>query len=348
MWGDRGSIVGLAAAICGAKASAIWRGVVGLASSFTEFTETQKWRSCQNGLPYKLHFSCLSDAVFERGVRIEMSNVPGPFGPVRLVFSTKYPAGGDLILPLSIEAEGLNLDEITATQSFADLIRGFLRSIAVTANAPVHELQLAEDLPAPAQNRARRVLDLETTNGVLRAFYDCPARAWVGRAAQDYETALRHAGRARETLMLAHLFQACLSLKEGLVGLLCQRYRCQLAELPKKVGLRPDELDGYIYRNRIFQGRTDLFRIAYDANARLFSLQHPQDCALWQQQPFQQASVREVAVVVRATLLDLAEVDASSLPKLTSEIYKYPVALGDDLRSLEGEAREDPSRRSAI
>jgi hypothetical protein len=275
-----------------------------------------------------LQFGCLSDAVFESGVRIEMNQVPGPFGPVRLVFSTKYSPAGEIQIPLSIEAEGLNLDGKTATQTFADLIRIFLRYFAVAANAPVYEVHLAEDLPAPEGTRRRRVLDFKAANGALRAFYDSPMCTWVGRAAHEYEMALRNNDQASETLMLAHLYQACLSLKQGLLAGLCQSFRCRLDQLPQKMRLEPDELDGYVNRQLIFEGRTDLFRTAYEANARHFFLHHPRDSVLWERRPVQRDLVRELALVVRGTLLRLAEIDDRLLSKLTAPPYNHPFSPG--------------------
>jgi hypothetical protein len=58
----------------------------------------------------------LSDAAFQRNVRIDMGDIPGPFGAVRLVFSTEYASGGEFILLFSIEVEGLNIHEKTATE----------------------------------------------------------------------------------------------------------------------------------------------------------------------------------------------------------------------------------------
>jgi hypothetical protein len=276
---------------------------------------------------FAARFVCPSDFVFEDGVEVQIDNVPGPFGPVRFSFRTCRSRDGNISLPFSVEAEGLNLDEPTAIQSFADLGRTFPQIFAIASNAPGHDLRLPEEFVSCDAKRERRVLDSETAVIVLQSFYECSARTWVFRAVREYEMALRCHSQTQSTIRLAHLYQASAALSQAVIRRLCRVHNCGISELPKSLDLQPDELEGYVYRQIIFNGDTDLFQVAYDANARLFCLQHPEDVVLWDQNPVLLQSSQLVAAIVRHVLFDLADIPEHLLGRLNSRSYATPFSL---------------------
>jgi hypothetical protein len=281
---------------------------------------------------FAVHFVCPSDFVFEDGAQIEMNDVPGPFGPVRFLFRTCRSTGGEISLPFSIEAEGPNLDEPTAIQSFADLGRMFPRIFAIASNAPGHELLLQKEFVLPDIERERRILDSETATGLLRSFYESSARTWVLRAAREYEMALRCHSEAQTTVHLAYLYQASVALSQGLIRKLCQMHHCAVSELPRELDLRPDELEGHIYRQIIFKGDTDLFQLAYEANARFFRLQHPEQACLWDQKRVLLRSSRAVASLIRDVLFDLVDAPDQLTGRLKAPSYASPFSADSSHR----------------
>lgn len=273
---------------------------------------------------FAVRFACPSDFVFEDRVELQMKDVSGPFGPVKFSFRTKRYANGQVSIPLIIDAEGPCIDEATAIQSLADLGRSFTRAFAIASNAPVREMCLQSEFTLPTAARRRRVLEPEPAFSVLRAFYECPARTWVIRAAREYEMALRCDSDAQSTVRLAHLYRASLNLGHGLIRRLCRLHGCNISELSLNLDMEPDELEGYIYRKLIFAGNDELFQIAYDAHARFCHMEHPENVRFWGQHPALSHSSSSIAAVVRGALFDLAAVPQAMTVRLNSMTYATP------------------------
>lgn len=273
---------------------------------------------------FAVRFACPSDFVFEDQVELEMKDVSGPFGPARFSFRTKRSANGQVSIPLIIDAEGPCIDEATAIQSLADLGRIFTRAFAIASNAPVREMCLQSEFTPAKTGHRRRVLEPEPAFSVLRSFYECSARTWVIRAAQEYEMALRCNSEAQSTVRLAHLYRASLNLGHGLIRRLCRSHGCNVSELSLNLDMEPDELEGYIYRKLIFAGNNELFQIAYDAHARFCYMEHPENARFWGQRPALSHSSSSIAAVVRGALFDLADVPQGMTVRLNSTSYADP------------------------
>jgi hypothetical protein len=56
-----------------------------------------------------------------------------------------------------------------------------------------------------------------------------------------------------------------------------------------------------------------------------FFLQHPQEAARWEERPVQPQAPRDVAVLVRSALFDIADVSAEVRSQLASEPYRFPL-----------------------
>lgn len=273
---------------------------------------------------FAVRFACPSDFVFEDEVELQMDDVSGPFGPVKFSFRTKRSTNGRVSIPLTIDAEGPCIDEATAIQTFADVGRIFTRAFAIASNAPVREMCLQSEFAPGKPRHRRRVLDPEPAFSVLRSFYECSARTWVIRAAQEYEMALRCDSDAQSTIRLAHLYRASLNLGHGLIRRLCRLHGCNISELSLNLDMEPDELEGYIYRKLIFAGNNDLFQIAYDAYARFSYMEHPENVLFWGQRPALSHSSSSIAAVVRGALFDLADVPQGMTVRLNSTSYAKP------------------------
>jgi len=276
---------------------------------------------------FAVRFACASDFVLEGDGPIYLEDVPGPFGPVRLALGTSRFASGEISLPLVVEAEGPNIDEETAVQSFADLARIFPRILAVAANAAGFDLCLESEVIVKNTQRKRRILNSELASTVVRYVYDSCGRTWLLRAIQEYELALRYQSRAQGTMQLAYLYRAAVALSHCVARRLCRQYRCNLSKLHHNLHVAPDEVEGYIYRRVIFRNEAELFQVAYDAHARLFCLQHPEEAQLWGHPAIAEHQYIPLAKAVRENLLQLADISESALISLTSRPYMHPLVL---------------------
>jgi hypothetical protein len=294
-----------------------------------------------------------SDARFrDVPIPFQATGIPTPFGPVDLIFRTRYADEGfSAGVPREtwIDARGTTeqtpaLAEVVG--AYTNAAAGLLPMIALATNAWVGDVQpkLAYDAtPGKAEREffesfvreergtlppIRRMVDAVATTSLLQAIAQHEARNRLTRAGVQYALALGHWRPGNEIMAVAHLFIGMealtpIALKRELDTRNCSRD--ELAELwgihEEVPALRATKLAAEVRRRILFRGDGDTASKARKASD---GLEHSfMDFAGVRE--LAENVVKDTARYLREAILEFSGVDQATRDTLTSPPFDIPL-----------------------
>jgi hypothetical protein len=211
---------------------------------------------------------------------------PSATGPVNLVFRTRYADEGfSAAIPreLWVDARGRAASLDLAIQAFASAANSLATVVALSANAPVDDLDvhiaynntvglhereffesfLPDESGIPRQGRRPNV---EATVVMLGALATHPEARRLSQAIGQYHLALANWRPGRETLALAHIYMGLETLTKAALSEECGTRRLTPVDLAAEWGVEKRQLDPEVRRRILFQGDEECYKLAKQAS----------------------------------------------------------------------------------
>lgn len=244
------------------------------------------WMSMSTESQYVVVLKGSSGAKFVPEDYLRAQGFPSAAGPINVVFRTRYgDEGFSVPIPreLWVDARGSAASLDAAIEAFANAAHGLASVVAMSANAPIDELDvhlaynntpgldereffqsfLPDESGMPRQGRRTNV---EATVGLLGALDSHLEAKRLLRAIAQYHLALANWRPGRETLALAHLYMGMEAMTKVVVRHQCKTRRLAEADLAREWGVTGEDLEAEVRRRILFNGDDRCYKMAKSAS----------------------------------------------------------------------------------